>query len=1100
MNLIKLAIERPIAVIAAVLMVVMFGIVALQTIPIQLAPDVNRPVITVSTNWGGAAPAEIEREITNRQEEELKGIEGLETITSRSEQGRARITLEFAVGTNMDRALLLVSNRLDRVNGYPDEADEPTLDTAGSEDSPIAWFIITREDGNERPIHEYGDFAEDILRERIERVPGVSRVNVFGGTEREIQVTVEPKVLARYRMTVTEVVDALRRANASLSAGDVDEGKRRYVVRTEGELNTLEAIRDVVVRSDSNDDSGRLARVRIGDIADVSYGYKEAGASIRMLAQGAMAMNALRETGANVIETMEGIKAAVEELREGPIPAAGLRLRQVYDETVYINSAIDLVQQNIWVGGTLAAIILLVFLRSVRATLVVSIAIPVSVIGAFVAMAAMGRSINVISLAGIAFAVGMVVDAAIVVLENIYRLREQGRPAREAAYLGAKQVWGAVLVSALTTVMVFIPILVMQLEVGQLFRDIAVAISVSVMLSLLVSVTVLPALSSWLLSGGGKKLDEKSITRLRLPLVDRLAEFFIALIMGFVRLVVRSRLVAFVVVASVTTAASLGAWQFLPKLEYLPEGNRNLVFGIIIPPPGYNLGTTTDIAKGIEAATRPLWITESGMDADSYEAKAEEGFSLDGIGTRITGAFRSLWPGGAEPADPQIERFFFVATRATTFLGATAVDPQRAAELIPVLQGPVFREPGTFGFINQPSIFGRGIGSGRKIDLDISGQELEVILGVAQQAVGRVSQIMPRSEGHQLRPNPGLELGAPEVRLFPDRLRLADNDVTARELGEAIDTFNDGLRVAEVTVGSDRLDLMLKGPDYNVVQTQGIASLPVVTPNGDIIPASSLAEVVLTSGPTEIRHRERFRTVTLEIRPAPGIPLEAALDTLRSEVMQPMEAEGLPPGVTFNISGTADKLTQTWEAMVLDLLLALAIVYLVMAVLFESFIYPLIILLSVPLAAAGGVAGLAILNTSVYQPLDMLTLLGFVILIGIVVNNAILLVHQTLYHLREEGLAAGAAIVEATRNRIRPIFMSTLTSVFGMLPLVFFPGAGSELYRGLGSVVVGGLALSAILTLLIIPPMMALLVATLEGRQAAAGPKVAGPPQPAAGE
>ncbi|WP_299390940.1 efflux RND transporter permease subunit [Pelagibius sp.] len=1100
MNLIKLAIERPIAVIAAVLMVVMFGIVALQTIPIQLAPDVNRPVITVSTSWGGAAPAEIEREITNRQEEELKGIEGLETITSRSEQGRARITLEFAVGTNMDRALLLVSNRLDRVNGYPDEADEPTLDTAGSEDSPIAWFIITREDGNERPIHEYGDFAEDILRERIERVPGVSRVNVFGGTEREIQVTVEPKVLARYRMTVTEVVDALRRANASLSAGDVDEGKRRYVVRTEGELNTLEAIRDVVVRSDSDDDSGRVARVRIGDIAEVSYGYKEAGASIRMLAQGAMAMNALRETGANVIETMEGIKAAVEELREGPIPAAGLRLRQVYDETVYINSAIDLVQQNIWVGGTLAAIILLVFLRSVRATLVVSIAIPVSVIGAFVAMAAMGRSINVISLAGIAFAVGMVVDAAIVVLENIYRLREQGRPAREAAYLGAKQVWGAVLVSALTTVMVFIPILVMQLEVGQLFRDIAVAISVSVMLSLLVSVTVLPALSSWLLSGGSKKLDEKSITRLRLPLVDRLADFFIALIMGFVRLVVRSRLVAFVVVASVTTAASLGAWQFLPKLEYLPEGNRNLVFGIIIPPPGYNLGTTTDIAKGIEAATRPLWITESGMDADSYEAKAEEGFSLDGIGTRITGALRSLWPGGAESADPQIERFFFVATRATTFLGATAVDPQRAAELIPVLQGPVFREPGTFGFINQPSIFGRGIGSGRKIDLDISGQELEVILGVAQQAVGRVSQIMPRSEGHQLRPNPGLELGAPEVRLFPDRLRLADNDVTARELGEAIDTFNDGLRVAEVTVGSDRLDLMLKGPEYNVVQTQGIASLPVVTPNGDIIPASSLAEVVLTSGPTEIRHRERFRTVTLEIRPAPGIPLEAALDTLRSEVMEPMEAEGLPPGVTFNISGTADKLTQTWEAMVLDLLLALAIVYLVMAVLFESFIYPLIILLSVPLAAAGGVAGLAILNTSVYQPLDMLTLLGFVILIGIVVNNAILLVHQTLYHLREEGLAAGAAIVEATRNRIRPIFMSTLTSVFGMLPLVFFPGAGSELYRGLGSVVVGGLALSAMLTLLIIPPMMALLVATLEGRQAAAGPKVAGPAQPAAGE
>lgn len=1097
MNIIKLAIERPIAVIAAVLMVVMFGLVALQTIPIQLAPDVNRPVITVTTHWGGAAPAEVEREITNRQEEELKGIESLESITSRSEQGRARITLEFAVGTNMDRALLLVSNRLDRVNGYPDEADEPSFDTAGAEDSPIAWFIITREPGNERPIHEYGDFAEDILRERIERVQGVSRVNVFGGTEREIQVTVDPKVLARYRMTVSEVVDALRRANASLSAGDVDEGKRRYVVRTEGELNTVEAIRDVVVRSDSNVDSGRLARVRVGDIAEVSFGYKEAGASIRQLGQNALAMNALRETGANVIETMEGIKAAVAELQAGAIPEAGLRLEQAYDETIYINSAIDLVQQNIWIGGTLAAVILLLFLRSFGATLVVSIAIPVSVIGAFVAMAAMGRSINVISLAGIAFAVGMVVDAAIVVLENIFRLREQGRPVREAAYLGAKQVWGAVLVSALTTVMVFIPILVMQLEVGQLFRDIAVAISVSVMLSLLVSITVLPALSSRLL--GGSKENAGSITRVRLPLIDGLAGFFVAMVMGFVRLVVGSRVAALIVVVSVTSLASLGAWQFLPKLEYLPEGNRNLVFGIIIPPPGYNLDTTTGIAKEIESSIRHYWAGEGKGETETQAAATPEasGGGLEETFQALQQSLREFWRGsadqeeGAEEATedpPVMERFFFVATRSTTFLGAVAEDPRRVGELIPLLEGPVFREPGTFGFINQPSIFGRGIGSGRKIDLDISGPDLEEILGVAQQAVGRVVQIMPREQGNQLRPNPGLELGAPEIRLFPDRLRLADNQVTARQLGEAIDTFNDGLRVAEVTVGSDRVDLMLKGPRYNVSETQGIASLPVVTPNGDIIPAATLADVVLTAGPTEIRHRERVRTVTLGIRPAPGIPLEAALDTLRSEVMEPMEAEGLPPGVRFGISGTADKLSQTWDAMVIDLLLALAIVYLVMAVLFESFFYPLIILLSVPLAAAGGVAGLAILNIYSYQPLDMLTLLGFVILIGIVVNNAILLVHQTLYHLRDEGLAVGDAIIEATRNRIRPIFMSTLTSVVGMLPLVLFPGAGSELYRGLGSVVVGGLSLSAVLTLLIIPPMLAMLVGTLEGRQPAAKP------------
>ena len=425
-----------------------------------------------------------------------------------------------------------------------------------------------------------------------------------------------------------------------------------------------------------------------------------------------------------------------------------------------------------------------------------------------------------------------------------------------------------------------------------------------------------------------------------------------------------------------------------------------------------------------------------------------------------------------------------------------------------MLREAVFREPGTFGFISQPSIFGRGLGGGRRIQLDISGQDLDLILDVAGRAAGLVMQHLPRSEGYQFRPKPGLELGAPEVRVIPNRLRLADNGVTARELGETIDAFNDGLRVAEVTVGSKRLDLVLQGPKKNVVQTQGIAALPVVTSSGRIVPAGSLADVVITSGPTEIRHRERFRTVTLEIRPAAGVPLEAALDTLRDKVIGPLQAEGLPAEIKIGLSGTADKLTQTWRAMQWQLALSVAIVYLVMAVLFESFVYPLIILLSVPLAAAGGVAGLVALNNYQFQPLDMLTLLGFVILVGIVVNNAILLVHQTLYHLREDGVAAVEAIVAATRNRIRPIFMSTLTSVVGMLPLVVSPGAGSELYRGLGSVVVGGLALSAVLTLLVVPPMLAMLLGPIEGRKrraaAASDPgrrdQLSPQPEPAAGE
>ena len=492
MDPIKAAIQRPIAVMAAVIMAVMFGYVALQSIPIQLAPDVEKPVISIRTDWRGAAPAEVEREIVNKQEDVFKGLEGLEKIESTSEDGQASVTLEFGIGTNMDKALLLVANRLDRVNGYPEEADEPRISTDGNDDSAIAWFVIKRLPGNETPIHEYGDFAEDVIQDRIQRANGVSRVDIFGGSEREMQVVVEASQLARYGLTVPDVLDRLRQAGISMSAGKHDENKRAYNIRTEGEFTSVEQVEDVVLRTLRDEQTGRVARVSVGDVATVRFAFKDPTSTIRVLGESAMVSRAIRETGANVIETMKGVREAVDELNALDLPQAGLVIQQVYDETNYIDNAIELVIQNIYIGGTLAAVILLLFLRSPAATIIISIAIPVSVVASFVAMAALGRSINVVSLAGIAFAVGMVVDAAIVVLENIFRLRQQGKSRFEAAYLGAQQVWGAILVSALTTVMVFIPILVMKLEVGQLFRDIAVAISVAVLLSLLVAVTLIP--------------------------------------------------------------------------------------------------------------------------------------------------------------------------------------------------------------------------------------------------------------------------------------------------------------------------------------------------------------------------------------------------------------------------------------------------------------------------------------------------------------------------------------------------------------------------------------------------------------------------------
>ncbi len=1044
-SLIDISLKRPMAVMAGVLMILAFGLVALQTIPIQLTPDVRRPVIDIRTHWRGEAPVDVEREVTNRLEEELGGIEGVVELSSRSRLGSSRIRLEFEIGYDLDKGMLLINNRLAGIDGLPREADEPRMDSRGSEDIPIAYFALRRKPGNTRDMETYGDLIEDVIVDRIERVPGVSGADFRGGARRELRIVVDPEKLAFHRLTIPDVLKKLRDASASVSAGEVDEGKRSYLVRTEGEIRTVGQAKAVILVREEDNASGRVGRVTVGDIAEVVYGYKDRSSYRRYLGEDVITLQAFRDSGTNVIKTMNAIRVVVDDLNKHALAREKLFLTWVYDETVYIKSALALVQQNIWLGGALAALILLLFLRSWRPTLVVTLAIPVSVIGAFVAMAMLGRSINVISLAGIAFAVGMVVDAAIVVLENIYRHRELGKSPLAAAMEGTKQVWPAVFASALTTVVVFAPILMLELQVGQLFRDIAVALSVSVMLSLIVSVTVIPALSKKLLT----KVAKGGAGRMSIPGVDHLARLFVRALMGFTGIVVRSKIAAFVVVCSLVGGTALFTAFAMPPLDFLPDGNKNFVWGRFTPPPGYNLETMKQVAEKIEKGVKPYWSSVSGPESK---------------------------PG--EP--PKIKHFFFVARSSRAFVGASAVDPNRAGELEDLIEKPVLGEPGTRGSVRQSSIFSRGIGGSRSIRFDISGPDLEENIDIGRRAYDLIREVLPREEGHRVRPRPGLEFGAPEIRIIPDQARLSDAGLSARDLAQTIDAFNDGIRIAEITIGNRRLDLSLTGPKDMVKQTQGINNLPVVTPDGRIIPVSSLAEIKITSGPTQVWHLERTRYITLQIRPSKLIPLETTINRLRKEVLEPMRAEGLPDGVKIRLSGAADNLTETWNALKFDLLVAMAIVFLVMAVILESFLYPLIIMLSVPLATAGGMLGLWVLNTAILpatdrQPLDMLTILGFVILIGTVVNNAILLVTYTVQNVRSGGMTPEVAILDSVKTRIRPIFMSTLTTVFGMTPLVVLPGAGAELYRGLGAVVIGGLALSALLTLLIIPPLLSLL-------------------------
>ncbi len=1081
MQPVELFIRNPVKVAVGVLLVALFGTIAFLRMPMQLTPEVQTPTISIETLWPGASPQEVEREIVQPQEEQLKAVVGLTKLSSESSDSRASVSLEFVVGTNMDSALLKVNARLQQVRDYPEDAQEPVISTSSSSGSPIAWFILgplvperaevqdfadahpgtatalapviraasmglrlarlrraVEQDASLRPllppeqdITKLRRLTEDLIEARFERVPGVSNSDVLGGRIDELQVIVDPARLAARRLTIADVRRALRARNQDTSGGDFWEGKRRYVVRTLGQFTSEEDVASTVLTEQNG------VPVYLRDVAEVRLGFKKPSGTVRSFGETSIAVNCQRETGANVLDVMDGLRAAVDELNDGALKKRGLSLKQVYDETEYIYSSIGLVNQSIVIGGILTIIVLLVFLRSVRSTLVIALAIPTSLIGSFLVLGLLGRSLNVISLAGLAFAVGMLVDNAVVVLENIYRHYQNGEPPMTAAVKGTQEVWGAVIASTLTTLAVFVPVLFVEEEAGQLFRDIALAISAAVALSLVVSVTVISTATSRIL--GEHSADKQKARKLSLGPIDAFGRWGVAAVVGANAWLQKSAVRGVALVLLLVGGAVFGSWAMLPKVEYLPTGNRNLVFGILLPPPGYNMDELVGLGETIEERLRPYWD----VDRDAADL--------------------------AQLDYPAISDFFYVATGRSVFLGLRAIDPLRAADLVPLIQRTAGDLPGTFAIAKQSSLFEQGLSAGRTIDVEITGPDLRVLVGLGGRIMGMVPGVVP---GAQAFPKPSLDLSNPEMHVLPEWEKAAQLGFSASELGYAVNALVDGAYATDYYVDGDEIDLTIMGRAEYIRGGHDLDDLPLATPMGDLVPLRAIARTELSSGPEQINHRERERTIAIQISPPAEMAIEDAMERIRAQIIAVIRADGaLPDGYSINLAGTADKLEATWTALRFNILLALLITYLLMAALFESWVYPLVVILSVPLGAVGGFAGLALLNQFTLQPLDVLTMLGFVILIGTVVNNAILIVHQSLQHMQHEGMDPDAAIQASIGSRMRPIFMTTLTTVFGLLPLVVSPGAGSELYRGLGAVVLGGLTVSTIFTLFLVPTL-----------------------------
>lgn len=1030
MGVIDRAIQLPVTVMVGAILIVLFGLISLFRVPVQLAPDIEKPTITVRTMWYGASPEEVEKEIIIPQEDKLKTLEGLLSMESESRDSRANITLAFEVGSDMDAALLRVANKLNLVTGYPEQAEKPTLMSASERRDPMAYVVYKNKKGFTKDVTLEKDFGENFIKPRLERIPGVGMVEFFGGRNRELQVILKPQALAFYHLTVQDVVSAIRRENKNTSAGDLEEGKRRYVLRVLGEYRTPREVASVVIKR-IND-----IPVTVGDVAVISLGYSKETVVGRYRGDRILMFRIVQTTGANVLTVMARLKEAIKDLNENYLDQRNTEIRQVYDSTEYIEESISRVKQNIFLGGTLAVLVLLMFLGNFSSILVIGTAIPISIIGTFLMLTLFGRNVNVITLAGMSFAIGMVVDSSIVVLENIYRHYQAGKSKFEAALQGTREVIGAIVASALTTIAVFVPVVFVEEEAGQLFRDIAIAIASAVFLSLLVSLTIIPSLSSRILKGNRRSRGFNVILK-------KFGAHMVNLITGLVAWLLQTVWRRIMTVLILPALALVISVALIPEAEYLPTGNRNFIYGLIFPPPGYSSSHMAKIAGSVADELEPYWETEVG----SPEAEKLNG--------------------------PPIDNLYFFATSVSAFLGGSSKIPEKCRELIPVLRNIMSGIPGAYYVVQQGSLFARGVGQSRSIDVEITGPDLNRLIALGGEVFAKVGGLIP---GAQARPVPSLDIGNPEIQVIPDREKASKVGLSASDIGLTLNVLLDGAKVDEYLYQGEEIDLVLKGEDTLIKQTQDFANIMIYTPNAGLVPLDSVCDIKFTAGPNQINHIEQQRAIVIRVIPPLEVSMERAMKLINSEIITPIEKRtDLEKVYQLRLTGTADNLSRTREALEWNFILALIITFLLMSALFENFFYPLVILFSVPMAAAGGFVGLWMVNQWIApQPLDILTMLGFIILVGIVVNNAILIVHQSLNFMRNEGMPYLKAIAEAVRIRIRPIFMSMFTSVFGMMPLVLFPGAGSELYRGLGSVVIGGLALSSVFTLFLIPSLFAI--------------------------
>ncbi|TXH06048.1 MAG: efflux RND transporter permease subunit [Nevskiaceae bacterium] len=1064
--MVELCTRRPVAVVMLTLAVLLFGLVSLTRLRVTLLPDLSYPTLTVRTTLAGAAPTEVETLLSKPIEETLGIIKGVRQVRSVSRAGQSDVTLEFNWGTKMDYAVLDVREKLDTLT-LPKEAQRPIVLRFDPSQDPIVRLGMSLKRGadgvprnaDESQLKRLRRIAEEQIQRQMEGVDGVAAVKISGGLEDEIQVSVDLQKLSQFNLNLQTVAERLKAENANISGGRVDQGSFSYLVRTLNQFTSLDEIRDtiIVARADRP--------IYLKDIATVVSGYKERQAIIRIDGDEAVEIALYKEGDGNTVSVAENALKRIDELKKTLPP--DLEIKTLYNQSVFIQQSINEVTHAAIEGGLLAVLIIYLFLRNAWTTVVIGVAIPVSVIATFNLMYGTRLSLNIMSLGGIALAIGLIVDDAIVVLENISRKREQGLAPMAAANQGAREVGAAVTASTLTTVAVFFPMVFVQGIAGQLFADQALVVTGALLFSLVVSFTLTPMMAARSpdetripdatpLSDSPRRW-RRALSQTRFALIEAVPTLVMAALVRIARLLAR-------LVGAVMRPLAAG-WQrgyeaverrYVPLLAWALD-HRFIVLSIAAALFGFSLLLLTRI--GIELIPpfsqgefKAELTLPPGTPLDKTDALLREVAASVRGNTHLAANYSVAGTGNRLDANADSGGESF----GTLSLVLKPGEAKQEGAVIDVLNARLNTVPGLSYKYSRPTLFTLKT----PLEVEIAGYDLD--------ALARVSETLRQSmiaSGRYTEVKTTLAPGHPEIQVVFDQERAAALNLDTADLADRVVRAVQGNVATRYRLADREIDVLVRGAAADRSSVQAIRDLVINPDSARPVTLSAVADVRLRSGPSEIRRADQQRSVVVSANLASGDLGEAVID-----LQHRIDGIALPQGVSANVAGQSEEMKVSFRSLQFALALAIFLVYLVMASQFESLVHPLVILFSIPLAAIGAIVALYVTGTVI----NVVALIGMIMLVGIVVKNGIILI-DLVNHLREQGLTRREALLKAGPTRLRPILMTTLTAVLGLVPMAVGGGEGAEVRAPMAITVIGGLTVSTLLTLLVIPVVYTLL-------------------------